>query len=77
MFIEFSLYRDWYLDGIPELLTSIGTWSNRHNARYQTKIVKNCLRVTFDDDRNYVWFMATWQDENWRTKLRLITQRNL
>lgn len=76
MYLEFDLAHDWYLDGISDLVDSIAHWSQNNNVRHQTKIVKHCLRVTFDEDKIYTWFMATWAGPENRPNFRLIHRRN-
>lgn len=53
-------------------------WSNRYNVSYRCKHVKYRLRVTFDRDQDYSFFVTTWnpQDLVKRIKFRVITDLN-
>lgn len=74
MFIQFDLEYDCDLARVTD---DIAAWSQVHNVQHRVKLVKNCLRLTFDEDKIYTWFMATWCHEQYRLNARLIMQRNL
>lgn len=48
---------------------ALKAWSKEHDVKYNKKLVKYTVRVTFDDDRNYTLFALTWRPvgeyKNW------------
>ena len=54
-------------------------WSDRYDIPYNTKIVKNKKRITFDNDEAYSLFAMTWNpDERFYTlsKWRIVSDLN-
>lgn len=64
MYIEFQLPTG--AGGIAaqytlSLLTrNLNAWRNRYNISYTRKIHKYTVRVTFDNDETYSFFVMTW-----------------
>lgn len=44
-------------------------WSEQHDVRYVDKVHKHTLRVTFDNDKLYHFFLMSWNtdDDYWFT----------
>ena len=57
------------------LIQSISDWAENRQINYCTKPVKDTLRLTFDDDKNYSLFCMTWNASE-RTNFRVITDLN-
>lgn len=50
---------------VNQLLTQeLHAWSDRYQIPYNVKNVKYTKRVTFDDEKNYVFFAMTWSPKN-------------
>lgn len=43
------------------ILDEIDGWANRHSVLYRTKIVRQTLRLTFDQDSYYTLFVTSWK----------------
>jgi hypothetical protein len=56
MYIAFDL-DDIYA---PRLNAALHAWSDRFGIPYNTKIVRNIKRVTFDQDDSYTLFAVSW-----------------
>ena len=39
-------------------------WSQQHDIRYRDKVYKHTLRVTFDEDKLYHFFLMSWNNNN-------------
>lgn len=61
------MYLAFDLDGIylPRLNAALHAWSDRFGIPYNTKIVRNVKRVTFDLDEHYTLFAVSWNSERW------------
>jgi len=54
-------------------------WATKHNISYKEKTVKLIHRITFDDDRYYVFFNLTWHppgQQHWWRDYRIIRDLN-
>jgi hypothetical protein len=60
---------------LPQLNAALHVWSDRFGIPYNTKIVRNIKRVTFDQDNSYTLFAVSWNSE--RFPFALIDQHNI
>lgn len=51
-------------------------WSQHHDIPLRRKTVKYTVRVTFDDDRWYIFFANSWQPSNSWQNFRIISDLN-
>ena len=72
-----TVYLAFDLDQIyaPRLNAALHTWSDRFDIPYNTKIVRNIKRVTFDQDDSYTLFAVSWDNE--RFPFSLIDQHKI
>jgi hypothetical protein len=56
MYIAFDLDQAY----LPNINACLHHWSDQYNIPYNTKIVRNVKRVTFDSDDLYTFFSMTW-----------------
>jgi hypothetical protein len=65
MYIEFRWNNEFSSNVIDfmrqAVLNSVDLWAERFGVRYRTKVVKNVLRITFDDDSYYTLFVTSWR----------------
>jgi hypothetical protein len=59
MYIAFDLHEIY----LPRLNAALHAWSDRFAIPYNTKIVRNIKRVTFDLDESYTLFAVSWDNE--------------
>jgi hypothetical protein len=71
MYLAFDL-DDIYL---PRLNAALHAWSDRFAIPYNTKIVRNIKRVTFDQDDSYTLFSVSW--DHARLPFALIDQHKI
>lgn len=65
MYIAFSLAHPIGARPVSRIVEALDHWCNKYQVDgYQTKIVRNCMRVTFDNDSLYHVFALTWQPGN-------------
>jgi hypothetical protein len=57
MYIRFTVG---WSSQIQELNQQIESWCLRHGARHAKKVIKNHLRLTFDQPEFYSAFALTW-----------------
>lgn len=38
-------------------------WASKFDIKYRTKLHKYTMRLTFDDDKHYQFFILTWNPE--------------
>lgn len=77
MYIEFDFtpFAGYGMAHVHLLKQSISDWAKYREIKYRTKPVKNTLRLTFDDDKNYLLFCMSWNEKE-RTNFRVITDLN-
>ena len=46
-----------------KLLKYLSKWAEKHNIQYRTKLHKYNMRLTFDDDKSYHFFILSWNPE--------------
>jgi hypothetical protein len=63
MYIEFYLAPSTISVVVVKQIISdeIDCWANRYDILYRTKIVRQTLRLTFDQDSYYTLFVTTWK----------------
>jgi hypothetical protein len=43
-----------------KLRAALEKWATQHDVKYRTKVHKYTLRVTFDNDQHYTFFLTSW-----------------
>lgn len=82
MFIEFSYNnknRDNYYWLLEKTHQYLGEWSRQYQINFTKKVVKYSLRLCFDDDKYYDFFMMTFDRElfdYYEINLKLISDPN-
>ena len=57
------MYLEFCIENIPEYYITINQlriWSDNQKIKHKSKTIKNRVRVTFDDDKLYEWFLISW-----------------
>lgn len=67
MYLEFPLthadYPNTDINEVAALVTkTIRRWGKQHNTSYNSKFYKLTYRITFDNDADYTFFMASWDN---------------
>ena len=60
VYIRFKLH---WQQQLNHLNKEIEDWCNKYQIRHAKKVVKQYLRLTFDDDKHYSLFALTWSGE--------------
>ena len=47
-----------------KLTKLISDWAQKYNVAYRTKIHKYTMRLTFDDEKFYHFFILTWKPKS-------------
>jgi hypothetical protein len=60
-----------------KLLKLLSDWTQKHGIAYRTKLHKYSMRLTFDNDKHYKFFILTWQPkyenfENYLSNFKII-----
>lgn len=87
MYIEFSLPPGpAAFVACEQILQHIEQWSQAHYIPYRSKAIKRSIRLTFDQDQYYSFFMMSWRppkdrsslitDQSFWQNFRLITDLN-
>ena len=74
MYIEFPIPMDMSNPGF-ELLRirkDVADWSMNHNVFYKEKLVKNTIRILFDDQNTYSFFALTWAPQYTKSRYQLV-----
>jgi hypothetical protein len=70
MLIEFYLDYDYILQiEYYLLLDAIDEWSRKNDIKYSIKRKNDILRLCFDDDKYYHWFVMSWPETKVRYKV--------
>lgn len=65
MYVQFDLINKQIHDPVAQLETALRHWSHQFDIyNYRIKIVKGCMRVTFDNPQHYTVFAMTWNAQN-------------
>ena len=80
MYIEFALpqYR-LHAFALTSILQKLQEWGSHYDVKYRTKINKQHLRLTFDDDAYYTLFIVSWtpkSDHEFWTNYRVVRDLN-
>lgn len=84
MYIEFAISKSEGIQTmafvVSKILQELESWSTSNGMiKYRTKIIKNSIRLTFDDDFNYSFFCLTWNPKhlnNFWVNYRIIRDLN-
>ena len=49
-----------------ELNFELQTWADRYDIAYTQKMHKHTVRIAFDDDKLYAFFVLTWRPQDSR-----------
>lgn len=64
MYVQFELITDLRLKSVALIQDAVSNWAEKYAVnKYQTKIHKGVLRLTFDDNQHYSMFAMTWNPE--------------
>lgn len=77
MYIEFTISNsgNYQAAGLSLMLIrrQLVEWSVKYNIPYKEKLVKNSLKVTFEDAENYTFFGLTWEPKTYSaSRYRLV-----
>ena len=60
MYIEFDLQNQGYYRDRELIESSMKIWHKQYSIQYRTKPARLKLRVTFDHDESYTFWVLTW-----------------
>jgi hypothetical protein len=64
MYVQFELITGLRIKSVDVIQDAVFNWAKQYSVnKYQTKIHKGMLRLTFDNNQHYSVFAMTWNPE--------------